>query len=278
MMKRTLLGLLMILFTIITSCTRTIMIIGDSICDTSINESGNIEETIYGRLKSYYEAKGYTVKPDKLVADGAGFAGGYWGLTVYNWDTANSGVCLSTDVKKKDCIGESDADELLIVGLGYNDLISIHSSKIYPDKILSVIQYLKDIIIYAQNLKMHVTFVSHYPLKIIDANGPISDGMTCDETCSDSPSCKAVRNQNYNYYLTQLEFWFDANDVRYIDFFHERVNADNPDDAFVTAYSTELTQTHVNTETGLFSYTQFILDNLDNCPNIANPEQTNDDW
>jgi hypothetical protein len=62
MMKRTLLGLLMILFTIITSCARTIMIIGDSICDTSINASGNIEETIYGRLKSYYEAKGYTVK------------------------------------------------------------------------------------------------------------------------------------------------------------------------------------------------------------------------
>jgi len=257
--KKLVLILIILLSLAGTSNAKTIFVAGDSICcAVGAWANGDISKTVYGRIRDYYTARGFTVitaaYPSELVANQGPDSGGYWALKVTDWLTAG---CSLVNSQLENCLTTGDADELLIIGLGVND---IHQA-ISPDQ---TVTNMEQFITYAQSLGMHVTFVSDYPFAYTAGNvlhGDPGDG-TSYTSCNTREDCTAVLNQNYHYYITQLALWFSSHGVAYIDFYDTQKTGGVFNDNLIQM-NTEVggTGVHLLTDEQLTIFANYIISN-----------------
>ena len=126
-----------------------------------------------------------------------------------------------------------------------------------------------------------------------DGAGDFGQGKTHCTDAMEPVGCRKYWNSNHEYFIDRFKPWCEANDVGFIDVFQyirDSYGDDNTDD-FVEAYSqdgmhikypgSEIIYTYIRSQ--LATIRLFDADNdgvlecIDNCPDAANPDQTETD-
>jgi hypothetical protein len=212
--------------------------------DSATTNGGS--SSVFAQLQSLFPTA--VLQPVDMDLDSIVGSGGMGGASSLNWNTGNTPPSCDWDsVNLKDCPNIYLANTVIFC-IGYNDMNVLSNYSSYPNGIATVLAAVESFMSAQLAVGREVYFVSSYPASLSINWGTYGDGTTaaaaCATTggpgcCADITSCKAIKNRNYHYFITQLKIWCEANGVVFLDFFHERIATDEPDDYFINANGTD---------------------------------------